>query len=51
MTRRFSLRGISGIFLVVFNALLIGKVSSAQFGTRVVGGEKVDEDECPYFGA
>jgi hypothetical protein len=50
MTRRPSLRGVSGIFLVYFNALLAGQVS-AQIQTRIVGGAKVDEGEYPYFGA
>jgi hypothetical protein len=45
-----SLRGVSGIFLVVINALLAGQVS-AQIGKRIVGGGEVDEEEYPYFGA
>ena len=50
VTRRPSLRGVSGLFLVFLNVLLAGQVS-AQIETRIVGGAKVDEEEYPYFGA
>jgi hypothetical protein len=48
--RRPSLRGVSGIFIVVLHALLAGQVS-AQIEARIVGGADVDEEEYPYFGA